>query len=264
MSENHINFDIIENNLNKFACDFKQAIPFEHVIIDDFLCSHSLETINSIIKKPDVKNRSNDYMFARNKFENPKFHLLSPIFSELRDEILSVRFQDLVSTIYGKKVFIDSSFLGGGLHQGGAGSYLDMHSDFSRHGSEKEWLRELNLLLYLNEDYQELWGGDLDLVNSHTGETSSIAPKNNRLVIMLTKAHTVHGYKAIEFPNGVYRNSIASYAYSVDTDFTNNPITSTGWQPSTSVLRALIGPLVIRLVKIKVAIFGSNTTRKSK
>lgn len=264
MNETHINFDFIEKNVLKLASHFSQASPFEHLIIDNFLCSRSLDTINSIIQKPDVKKRSNDYIFARNKFEDPKFHLLSPIFSELRDELLSSRFQNLISTIYGKKVFLDPSFLGGGLHQGGVESYLDMHTDFSRHGSETEWLRELNLLLYLNKNYQEAWGGELDLMNSFTGETSSIQPKNNRLVIMLTKGHTVHGYKPIKFPKGIYRNSIASYAYSIDTDFIKNPVKSTGWQPNTSKVRALFGPLAIGLVKIKVALFGSNTTRKSK
>ena len=105
-----------------------------------------------------------------------------------------------------------------------------MHADFSRHPARHDWVRELNLLLYLNEPYDEAWGGHLELQHLGTESRARIAPVGNRLVIMLTKAHTLHGYRPISFPAGRYRTSLASYAYTEDRDFQRTPLRSTAWR----------------------------------
>ena len=74
-----------------------------------------------------------------------------------------------------------------------------MHADFSRHPVERTWIRELNILLYCNNGWMPDWGGRLDLEHLISGKTESIDPIENRLVIMLTKSHTLHGYKLFPF-----------------------------------------------------------------
>jgi hypothetical protein len=262
---NHINFDAIESRQDALRDDFAAAKPFQHVIIDNFLNEASLRAVLAAIPEPDPSKKSSDYLFAKNKFENPNFSDQQRVLVELRDELLSERFAALLSHVYGRTLFVDPTFLGGGIHQGGDGSYLDMHADFSRHPAHKDWLRELNILLYLNADYDPAWGGHLDLVHAETGERDRIAPVANRMVFMLTKKHTLHGYKAISFPKGRYRTSLAGYAYSMDTDFESVPQRSTAWQPEDATLgKSLLAKASPMLVKIKTKIFGSSTERRAR
>lgn len=139
-----------------------------------------------------------------------------------------------------------------------------MHADFTRHGVHREWIRELNIILYLNKNYDHDWGGGLDIYNSETGISSTIAPVFNRAVIMLTKSHTIHGYKKINSPEGTFRTSIASYAYSINDNFEEIPFKSTAWHPEGAVARHLIVPLAELAVKFKNKLFGSRTANRSK
>ena len=52
---------------------------------------------------------------------------------------------------------------GGGLHRSLPGGFLNVHTDFSAHHSKPGWRRRVNLLLYLNPEWQPDWGGELEL-----------------------------------------------------------------------------------------------------
>lgn len=261
----HIRFELLEERLPALKNAFATAAPFPHIVVDNILHDASLAAVVEAMPAPEESKRSNDYLFAKNKFENPGFANSAQIFEELRDELLSDRFAEILSAVYDKPLFVDPRFLGGGIHQGGEGSFLDMHADFNRHPANKNWLRELNILLYLNQGHQEEWGGHLEMQHRETGERGRIAPVANRLVIMMTKPHTLHGYKPISFPKGRYRTSLAAYAYSLNEDFANVPLRSTQWEPeNANVMKTSIARLWSPLVKIKTSLVGSNTERRSR
>ena len=48
------------------------------------------------------------------------------------------------------------------MHQSGKGGYLKIHSDFI-YLRKRKLKRRLNLLLYLNETWEENWGGAIEL-----------------------------------------------------------------------------------------------------
>ena len=52
---------------------------------------------------------------------------------------------------------------GGGLHQTLRGGHLNIHADFSTHHTHENWARRVNILLYLNEEWRDEWGGKLEL-----------------------------------------------------------------------------------------------------
>ncbi len=125
-------------------------------------------------------------------------------------------------------------------------------------------MRELNILLYLNQDYEESWGGHLDMESSENGAIGRVAPLGNRLVIMLTKKHTLHGYKQISFPEGRMRTSIAAYAYTIDHDFDSNPDRTTLWRPKQAgIAKQIIARIAPGLVRIKRYFLGSSTARRA-
>ena len=52
---------------------------------------------------------------------------------------------------------------GGGLHQTLRGGHLNIHADFTTHHVHENWARRVNILLYLNEEWHDDWGGKLEL-----------------------------------------------------------------------------------------------------
>lgn len=259
-----INFERLENSIADMRAKFSSAVPFEHIVIDDFCNASLLDKALDFL--PDAAasgyRKSNDYIFAKNKFEKSEFDTLSPQFSELKTELMSPRFESWLCELTNQKIFIDKDFHGGGLHQGGSGSFLDMHADFNFHPNHLTWFRNVNILLYLNKNWEQEYGGQLKLVDGRQkdGKPFLIEPIFNRAVIMFTREHTVHGYDPINFPEGSYRSSIAVYGYTETGK--EGTLRTTVWRPEGgSVLKRFLGRHTHRLVKIKSKIFGSATTK---
>ncbi len=257
-----IRFDLLENDLPGRVASFRSAAPFEHLVVDGVLDESKAGEMTVAIPAPAEDQQSRDYVFAKNKFEHPRFYEYGPLFAELRDDIVSPRFASFLSRLLGYEVFIDPAFVGGGVHQGGAGSFLDMHADFNRHPSNNAWVRELNVLIYLNRSWREDLGGHLQLQHANTEASASIGTPFNRLVVMLTKGHTLHGYRRISYPPGTYRTSIASYAFSTR-EVAEQP-RSTVWYPTEGGIgKRVLGRLMPTLVAWKSRFFGSATAQKA-
>ena len=108
----------------------------------------------------------------------------------------------------------DPYFEGGGLHQIGEGGFLKIHADFNIHkvtGME----RRINLLLYLNRDWPEDFGGHLELWDeAMEHRVQRIAPLANRCVIFSTTDTSYHGHPdPLTCGPGESRKSIALYYY---------------------------------------------------
>lgn len=257
-----IRFDVLEQNIDALHQQWKTSSPFEYIIIDNFCEEEPLkrayETIQGIDKSSVGKSR--DYVFAKNKLEKSEFKDLSPELTEIYNDLISTRFQNIIKQATGiGSAFIDTDFHGGGIHMGGEGSFLDMHTDFNVH-PVKKWVRELNVLLYLNPGWKPEYKGCLKLQHKHTGEKAEIEPIWNRCVIMLTKEHTVHGYDAINFPKGIYRTSMATYCYTLPEEGAEVPYVSSTWYPSRGgYAKRLLGRYWPSLVNLKSRILPSRT-----
>jgi len=257
-----IRFERLEREARELKLSFRSARPFPYVAIDDFCDSSELSRLVDQIPDPSDRriNKSRDYVFAKNKFEKSGFRELSPDFQVLYDELLSERMQAFLRDMTGEPVFVDPEFHGGGIHQGGQESFLDMHVDFNYHPLHAQWFRNLNILLYLNKHWQAPHGGQLKLRHRDTGEETEVEPLFNRCVIMQTREYTMHGYDRIAFPSGQYRRSIATYAYSL----VEQPCGSrtTVWYPENGGLfKSLLGRHWPTLVRIKNRFLGSATSR---
>lgn len=75
--------------------------------------------------------------------------------------------------------------------------------------------RRLNMLIYLNKDWQPEWGGELELWDKQMQQkVRSVAPVFNRCVIFSTDADSFHGHPdGLTTPPDVTRKSIALYYY---------------------------------------------------
>lgn len=260
-----IRFEALWEARDALHKQFMGASPFPHLIIENFLQPELLpEALAAIHAANQTRlTQSNDLVFAREKYEFPHLEDVHPVLAKLRSDLISDTFAEWLSILCGQQVFVDPDFVGGGVHQGGRGSYLDMHADFNLHPINHDWERHLNILLYLNPDWQPDMGGELRLRGADNGREAAVEPLLNRCVIMLAQEHTLHGYAPINFPEGSYRTSVAAYAYMEQDGST--AYRPTVWRPENAPLhRKLLAQVSPALVKIKNRFFGSRTARAAR
>ncbi len=133
--------------------DFYAGDPFPLLVIDDFLDLSTAEGLLAEFPAPDAMPKSRDYMFG-DKRELSSVAEQGPHSRALYDALMSDRFKTFIGELTGKDLFVDPSFHGGGFHQSGDGGHLDTHVDFNMHPLHDNWLRTLNILVYLNKDWK--------------------------------------------------------------------------------------------------------------
>ena len=104
---------------------------------------------------------------------------------------------------------------GGGYHEIKKGGFLKIHADFNKHPN-LELDRRINLLLYLNKNWNESWGGDFQMFDKNmNGPIKKIYPHFNTCVIFSTSSNTFHGHpNTLKCPLNKSRKSIALYYFS--------------------------------------------------
>ena len=196
--------------------EYATADPYPHIVFDDFLPAGVLERVLDEIPRPG-EIRWMEFDDARGKkltsetetqFGNATRTLLS--------QLNSSAFIDFLETLTGISGLIpDPHFWGGGIHQIVRGGFLKVHTDFNRHPRLK-LDRRLNLLLYLNPEWRQEWGGHLELWDSGMTECRKrILPVFGRCVIFSTTDFSNHGHPdPLNCPEGTTRKSLALYYYS--------------------------------------------------
>lgn len=241
------------------ADSYRNAAPFPHVIIDRFLDDSFAQLLFSEFPAPGDMPKSRDYVFG-NKRELSSVEAQGPNSKIYHEALLSSDFQAAISSITGQALFVDPLHHGGGFHQGGDGSFLDTHVDFNVHPAHPDWLRSLNILLYLPKEWLAEYDGALLLRRSPTDEPVRVMPAFNRAVLMRTGDDTYHGYRKMSLPAGVTRKLIATYAYKKIEIGSVNPHT-TGWAPEEGRLKQLLARAYDPLVRSKNRWFGSGTAK---
>jgi hypothetical protein len=116
--------------------------------------------------------------------------------------------------------------VGGGYHLIEPGGYLAMHADFSRSPIDGLY-RWLNMLVYLNHDWEPDQGGQLQLWDDD-GPAVTIDPEFNRTVVFRTSGSSWHGHPT---PNTRPRRSVAAYFYAAEPPPGYQGDHSTRWHP---------------------------------
>ena len=194
---------------------YAQAEPFPHIYFDDFFDNKVVERVleefpgeNDIDwikyydghqKKLANENEQNIGLFSRHVL----YSLNSSLFLRFLEELTGIT--NLIS---------DSYFRGGGLHNIYRGGKLGVRADFNKH-DQYRLDRRLNLLLYLNKDWHEEYGGHIELWDRDMKEcVRSYLPKFNRLVIFTTTETSFHGHpEPLSCPEHMSRKSLALYYF---------------------------------------------------
>jgi hypothetical protein len=201
----------VYNSVEELSSKFLMGVPFPHVVIDNFLVRSLADALVNEFPDVNLMHRSHHYLFA-NKYELASWSTLSKSFGLLYQELISPKFQSFICQVANANIFIDPD-VHGDLHQGVNGSFLDMHVDFNVHPYRANWLHYLNIIIYLNKDWEESYGGSLQLKGRLEEELHEIAPLFNRCAIVKSDDTTYHGYRQLRIPQGITRKSILIHFY---------------------------------------------------
>jgi len=201
---------------NALSEQYRSADPFPHVVIDDFLPSDMAEAI--LAHFPSAI-RAGDVIYKDRLFEHNKRQVMPDYCDEYARRVFGffnsaavLGFLEALTKIDG--LIPDPYFEGSGFHEIATGGRLGLHADFRVH-NKLRLHRRINLLLYLNKNWDDGYRGHLELWD-RTGKrrVQSIAPLFNRCVVFNTEKDSYHGHPdPLETPEGKTRKSIAMYYY---------------------------------------------------
>lgn len=218
--------------------------PFAHCVIENFFDEKNADLLYDNILSLKLTN-ANDKFTRKSPREYNKFAFskINKLPLPLQDIFIYLNSKDFVAQIekltgISDIVYGDYNLRGAGIHMIKKHGYLGMHTDFNtyHHPTFGKLDRRINLLVYMNKDWNTSYKGDLLLYNpDKISEVKRIQPCFNRCVIFNTTNKSIHGHpEPLSVPkDDIYRKSIAVYYYTKNqnksTDFEGDRSHGTLW-----------------------------------
>lgn len=202
---------------------FSSASPFKHISIDGFLEPHLAEQLLQQFPSFDAQRAKNEMGKPSGKATREDVRALGSAYQKLDDFFSSPNFLSYLSSLTGiPELLYDPEYFGGGTHDNQHGQELDVHVDFNYHRSSRVH-RRLNLIVYLNHEWDLSWGGNIELHSNprdpNLNQITQFAPLFNRCVIFETNEISWHGFAKINLPEEkrhLSRKSMTVYYYTKD------------------------------------------------
>lgn len=196
------------------AADYQSKKPYHYTCVDNFL---PIEILTRVREEALSMGEAGPENASENERLKTSFNPdRMPVYSKAVFHALNSRpFIQLLENMSGIKGLIpDPYFKGGGIHRTNTTGFLDIHADFNHH-SAMNLERRLNVLIYLNPDWKEEYGGSFEIWSDDMKEkVEGFAPIMNRMCCFSTGSNTMHGNpEPVNHPDGDPRLSIALYYY---------------------------------------------------
>jgi hypothetical protein len=206
--------DALAERGERLAHDYTTASPFPHIAIDGLFPDDLLDGLLESLEEPGAvwrqfsNKREIKHALASDEDMPPRVQA----FIYKLNSAAFLRFLEKMTGIEG--LIPDPHLTGGGIHHIKNGGFLKVHADFNRHETMGVD-RRLNLLVYLNKDWPEEYGGHLELWDEEIRECKERhLPLFNRSVVFSTTDTSFHGHPdPVNCPPDRARQSIAMYYY---------------------------------------------------
>ena len=195
--------------------------PFPHIELDNLWNESLLDQC-----RKDVINFSNwegekNFFAAKSKKYTRKYNDFPNSVKKIIDEMNSQKFIKWLESFTNEKelkidpTFSKGIFTGGGIQSIEKGGFLKIHADPHWNQNIKLY-RRLNMLVYLNKNWEDKWGGHLELWNKEMKECEKkIPPLFNKIVLFTIDDFHYHGHPdPLDCPEGISRDIIFTYYYS--------------------------------------------------
>jgi hypothetical protein len=193
--------------------------PFPHVVLDNVLVQEAFQAAVAEFPATDDPFWKGYLHVNETKYANTRPDTWGPALKGVAEEFASEEFVTFLTTLTGiDNLLPDWSMDGGGLHQTLRGGHLNVHADFTTHHTHENWQRRINILLYLNEDWSDEWGGQLELWDKDMiAPRQRVEPAPNRMLVFTTSFDSFHGHpEPLGCPPDVARRSMALYYFTVE------------------------------------------------
>eukprot|EP01031_Cornospumella_fuschlensis_P025699 gene25699-31036_t len=126
--------------------------------------------------------------------------------------IAFIRFLEALTGI--PNIIPDPHYRESGIHQTLHGGYVNVHADANQY-DKYDMHRRVSVFLYLNPDWQESYGGHLELWSADLNSCNAkILPSFGRLVVLSSSDFSYHGHPApLTGPPNRSRRSLTMYYY---------------------------------------------------
>jgi Rps23 Pro-64 3,4-dihydroxylase Tpa1-like proline 4-hydroxylase len=206
----------LETLAREKAEEYKRNKPFPHIYFDDFLPREAAETVLNEFPQPKQLTWTE---FNKPTERKLAFDAVEKLPAPIREVMYFLNSRPMIQfleTLTGiERIIPDPYYSGGGLHQIKPGGNLEVHADFNFHPKLK-LDRRINVLVYLNKDWKEEYGGHFELWNRDmTAAEQKLLPLFNRCAIFSTTSYSYHGHPTpLSCPPDRTRKSLATYYYS--------------------------------------------------
>lgn len=202
---------LIENKeqLKKQFASSKSEIGY--FFVDNLLPEELvLELYNSFPKANEMVLKKS---IREDKYVAAQMNLYSPILEEIIFAFQDKRIVALIGEICEISEMIpDENLYAGGISMMGNKQFLNPHLDNS-HDKDRELWRVLNLLYYITPNWEQEYGGNLELwPNGLSKPQITIHSKFNRLAIMATHNGSLHSVSPVVFEG--FRCCVSNYYFS--------------------------------------------------
>lgn len=197
--------------------EYASAKPFPNIALENFFDPVFLEKVRQ--EFPDLA--AEDHVLHDNprerKYAGKGEKSFGPETRRFMHFLNSEPFLEFLQSLTGikEKLLGDPYFGGGGLHEIKRGGLLKIHADFNKNpftGLD----RRINVLVYLNKDWKEEYGGHFELWDTDMKACEKkILPAFNTMAIFSTTDFSYHGHPdPLACPDDMSRKSLALYYYS--------------------------------------------------
>ncbi len=196
---------------------YSKAKPYPHAVIDGLFPENLLD---QVIAEIPTSGRGWTSYSNRNELKTvcsdvSAFGPTAECLGHALNSDVFVRFLEKLTGF--DALLTDPSLHAGGYMKCERGGFLDLHYDFTGH-TRLPLRRCLNVLVYLNRDWEPEWGGQLEL---HSNDDLSdpqhqeilVEPHFNRMVIFTTE-NALHGHRrTVACPVGRARLLFSAFYY---------------------------------------------------
>jgi len=197
--------------------EFHEAKPFPFIAVDEFLDPEfARDVASSYPTYAEARGSGLEFSAVneKKKVQITDAATFPESVAKLNALLASPSFIEDLEYITGiDNLLYDAELRGGGMHVTGPRGRLDVHVDFN-YVEALELHRRLNILVYLNEDWKDEWGGGVELWDEEVRTCGgSFKPVLNRCVLFATSNISFHGVEPVTCPEGTQRISFAAYYY---------------------------------------------------
>lgn len=201
------------NNIDILKEKYSNALPFEHIKIENFLQEDYAEEIYKNFPT-DFENWHKYWNPIEVKYANDDINNMDKSIKDIFYLLSTDKLIKVFSEITGiTDLEYDPYLHGAGLHSHPRYGRLNIHLDYEKHPKLINKQRRLNIILFFTKDWKEEWNGDNQLWDKDMKECIvKTYPKFNSVIIFKTDELSWHGLpEKIMCPENVFRKSLAYY-----------------------------------------------------